>query len=96
MRRGPRTCIDRPLADPLGGQRQRVWVAMALAQDTDFLPLDEPTNHLDLSHQVELLDLFTDLNRSSGTTIVVVLPDLNLACRYADQFVAMKDGAIVP
>ena len=92
---GTSDLIDRPLAALSGGQRQRVWVAMALAQDTDLLLLDEPTNHLDISHQVELLDLFTDLNQSSGTTIVVVLHDLNLACRYADQIVAMKDGAIV-
>ena len=68
---------------------------MALAQDTDLLLLDEPTTFLDIAHQVELLDLLTDLNRAAGTTIVVVLHDLNLACRYADHLVAMKDGAIL-
>ncbi|HEX2127600.1 MAG TPA: ABC transporter ATP-binding protein [Solirubrobacterales bacterium] len=76
-----------------GGQRQRVWVAMALAQETDLLLLDEPTTFLDLSHQVELLDLFAELNRA-GKTIVLVLHDLNLACRYADRIVAMKDGRV--
>lgn len=85
----------RPVAELSGGQRQRAWVAMALAQDTDLLLLDEPTTHLDLSHQVELLDLLTDLNRSGGTTVVAVLHDLNLACRYADHLIAMRAGAIV-
>ena len=92
---GTADLVDRRVAELSGGQRQRVWVAMALAQDTDLLLLDEPTTHLDISHQVDLLDLLTDLNRTSGTTIVVVLHDLNLACRYADHLIAMKDGAIV-
>lgn len=86
---------ERPLASLSGGQRQRVWIAMALAQQTDILLLDEPTTFLDVNHQVDLLDLLTDLNRSSGTTIVIVLHDLNLAFRYADHVIAMKDGAIV-
>ena len=85
----------RPVDELSGGQRQRVWVAMALAQATDLLLLDEPTTFLDIAHQVELLDLLTDLNRAAGTTIVVVLHDLNLACRYADHLVAMKGGAIL-
>jgi iron complex transport system ATP-binding protein len=87
--------VDRGLASLSGGQRQRAWVAMALAQDTDVLLLDEPTTFLDIHHQVELLDLLTDLNHRSGKTIVLVLHDLNLACRYADHIVAMKDGAIL-
>jgi iron complex transport system ATP-binding protein len=85
----------RSLSSLSGGQRQRVWVAMALAQDTDILLLDEPTTFLDINHQVELLDLLTDLNRRSGRTIVLVLHDLNLACRYADHIVAMKHGRIL-
>lgn len=92
---GTADLLDRRIAALSGGQRQRVWVAMVLAQDTDLLLLDEPTTFLDISHQVELLDLLTDLNRGSGTTIVVVLHDLNLACRYADHIIAMKDGAIL-
>lgn len=86
---------DRNIAELSGGQRQRVWVAMALAQDTDLLLLDEPTTFLDINHQVELLDLLTDLNQESGKTIVIVLHDLNLACRYADHIIAMKAGGIV-
>lgn len=78
-----------------GGQRQRVWVAMALAQETDILLLDEPTTFLDIAHQIELLDLFRDLNRDTGRTIVAVLHDLNHAARYADHLVAMRDGVIV-
>ena len=57
--------------------------------------LDEPTTFLDLAHQVEVLDLLADLNQREGRTIVLVLHDLNLACRYAHHLVAMKDGAIV-
>lgn len=92
---GTADLVGRRIAELSGGQRQRVWVAMALAQDTDLLLLDEPTTHLDINHQVELLDLLTDLNRTAGKTIVAVLHDLNLACRYADHIIAMKDGAIV-
>jgi iron complex transport system ATP-binding protein len=86
---------DRPVDELSGGQRQRVWIAMALAQQTDILLLDEPTTFLDLAHQVEVLDLLTDLNRDRGTTIVMVLHDLNLAARYADHLFAMCGGAIV-
>jgi iron complex transport system ATP-binding protein len=78
-----------------GGQRQRVWIAMALAQETDVLLLDEPTTYLDLAHQVEVLDLVTDLNRKRGTTVAIVLHDLNLAARYADHVIAMKAGGVV-
>jgi iron complex transport system ATP-binding protein len=86
---------DRPIDELSGGQRQRVWIAMALAQDTQILLLDEPTTFLDVAHQVEVLDLLTDLNRSEGRTIVLVLHDLNQACRYSHHLVAMRDGAIV-
>ena len=87
--------MDRAVDELSGGQRQRVWIAMALAQQTDLLLLDEPTTFLDISHQIEVLDLLTDLNRSRGTTIVMVLHDLNLAARYAQRLVAMKDGRLV-
>ncbi|CAL9366277.1 putative siderophore transport system ATP-binding protein YusV [Nocardiopsis dassonvillei] len=85
---------DRPVDELSGGQRQRVWIAMALAQRTDLLLLDEPTTFLDVSHQVEVLDLLTDLNASLGTTIVMVLHDLNLAARYADHLIALADGRL--
>ncbi|WP_229870440.1 ABC transporter ATP-binding protein [Streptomyces longisporoflavus] len=85
----------RPVDELSGGQRQRVWIAMALAQRTDILLLDEPTTYLDVSHQLDVLDLLVDLNQEHGTTIVVVLHDLNLACRYADHLVAMRDGHVI-
>lgn len=85
---------ERPVDELSGGQRQRVWVAMALAQGTDILLLDEPTTFLDVSHQIEVLDLLTDLNRAHGTTIVMVLHDLNLAARYADYLVAIAAGRL--
>lgn len=78
-----------------GGQRQRVWVAMVLAQETPLMLLDEPTTFLDLAFQIDLLDLFAQLNHEHGHTFVAVLHDLNQACRYADEIIAMKNGAIV-
>jgi len=86
---------ERPVGELSGGQRQRVWIAMALAQRTGLLLLDEPTTFLDVPHQIEVLDLLTDLNREKGTTVVAVLHDLHLACRYADHLVVMKSGTIV-
>lgn len=85
---------ERAIDELSGGQRQRVWIAMALAQETEILLLDEPTTFLDISHQIEVLDLLTDLNKERDTTIVMVLHDLNLAARYADHLVAMKNGAL--
>ena len=83
------------LVDELsGGQRQRVWVAMALAQQASILLLDEPTTFLDIAHQIELMELFTDLHES-GSTLVAVLHDLNQAARYATHLVAMRDGRII-
>jgi len=78
-----------------GGQRQRVWISMALAQGTDLILLDEPTTFLDLAHQIDVLDLVEQLHTDGGRTVVMVLHDLNLAARYAQRLVAMRDGAIV-
>ena len=85
----------RRLEDLSGGQRQRVWIAMALAQDPEILLLDEPTTFLDVTHQIEVLDLLLERNREHGTTVVMVLHDLNLAARYADHLVVMRAGRIV-
>lgn len=84
---------DRPLDTLSGGQRQRAWIAMALAQESSILLLDEPTTFLDLAYQIEVLDLLHDLN-AAGRTIVMVLHELNLACRYAHHLVAMREGEI--
>ncbi|GAA6620348.1 ABC transporter ATP-binding protein [Scytonema sp. NUACC26] len=86
---------ERPVDTLSGGQRQRAWIAMTLAQNTQILLLDEPTTFLDLAHQVEVLDLLWDLNQLEGRTIVIVLHDLNQACRYAHNLVALRDGQIV-
>ena len=85
---------ERELDTLSGGQRQRAWIAMALAQDTDILLLDEPTTFLDLAHQIEVLDLLWELNQNQGRTLVMVLHDLNQACRYADYLVAVNKGNI--
>ncbi|TFE23761.1 ABC transporter ATP-binding protein [Cohnella luojiensis] len=77
-----------------GGQRQRAWIAMTLAQNTATILLDEPTTYLDMTHQIEILDLLFDLNEQENRTIVMVLHDINLACRYAHHIVAVKDGDI--
>ncbi len=86
---------NRNIDELSGGQRQRVWIAMALTQQTDMLFLDEPTTFLDITYQVEILDLLTDLNRKHGTTIVMVLHDINLTARYADYIFALKQGRLI-
>jgi iron complex transport system ATP-binding protein len=86
---------ERGVDELSGGQRQRAWISMALAQGTDLLLLDEPTTYLDLSHQIDVLELVGRLHAERGRTVVVVLHDLNLAARYAERLVAMKDGALV-
>ena len=78
-----------------GGQRQRAWIAMVLAQETSIMLLDEPTTWLDISHQIDLLELLSDLNRTQGYTLAAVLHDLNQACRYATHLIALRDGKIV-
>lgn len=85
---------ERPVDSLSGGQRQRAWIAMVLAQGTDIVLLDEPTTYLDLTHQIEALDLLYTLNQSEGRTIVMVLHDINLACRYAHRIVAIRDREI--
>ena len=78
-----------------GGQRQRTWIAMVLAQETSIMLLDEPTTWLDISHQIDLLELLSELNRTQGYTLAAVLHDLNQACRYATHLIALRDGEIV-
>ncbi len=85
---------DRNVNSLSGGQRQRAWIAMSLAQKTDIILLDEPTTYLDLAHQIEILDLLFELNEAEGRTVVMVLHDLNLACRYAHNIVAIQDKKI--
>ncbi|WP_373893130.1 ABC transporter ATP-binding protein [Virgibacillus natechei] len=85
---------DRSVDSLSGGQRQRAWIAMTLAQETDAILLDEPTTYLDMAHQIDVLDLLFDLNEKDGRTIIMVLHDLNLACRYAHNVVSIKDKQV--
>ncbi|WP_419877896.1 ABC transporter ATP-binding protein [Brevibacillus centrosporus] len=86
---------NRPVDSLSGGQRQRAWIAMTLAQGTETILLDEPTTYLDMSHQIEILDLLFELNETEQRTIVMVLHDLNLACRYAHHIVAVHNSTVV-
>lgn len=86
---------DRPVDSLSGGQRQRVWISMVLAQHTDILFLDEPTTYLDLAHSIEVLDLINQLRRTLHRTVVMVLHDLNLAIRYSDNLIVLRDGALI-
>ena len=86
---------DRDLGELSGGQRQRAWLALVLAQQTPWLLLDEPTTYLDLTHQMEVLGLLRRLNRRSGTAVVSVLHDLNLAARYSDHLVLLANGGVI-
>lgn len=84
-----------PLLALSGGEQQRAWIALALAQKTNILLLDEPTTYLDLYHQLEVLELVRSLNRIKKTTIVMVLHDLNQAIQYSDELIVMQAGSIV-
>ncbi|WP_325948334.1 ABC transporter ATP-binding protein [Pseudomonas putida] len=91
---GVESLLERSLATLSGGQLQRCWIAMTLAQDTPVILLDEPTTFLDIAHQIALLELLGHL-REQGRTIVAVLHDLNQAARYADHLVMMRKGQLL-
>lgn len=78
-----------------GGQRQRAYIAMTLAQDTDYIFLDEPLNNLDMKHSVQMMQLLRRLVREKGKTIVIVIHDINFASCYADYIIALKDGEVL-
>ena len=83
------------LAELSGGQRQRAWIAMVLAQETDVILLDEPTTYLDMVYQLEVLELVQRLSQEKGITVVMVIHDLNLASRFSDELVMLKDGRLL-
>ncbi len=85
---------DRPITQLSGGELQRITIAQALAQEPQVLLLDEATSNLDINHQVEILDLIRELNRTQGLTVISVMHDLNLAAQYCDFLVMMKDGQV--
>lgn len=86
---------DRPVTELSGGERRRVFLAAALAQETGILLLDEPTSHLDIGYQLEILDLLRRLQKERARTVVAVLHDMNLAARYADRIMLMAGGRMV-
>ena len=92
---GSADLASRTLDELSGGQRQRVWISMVLAQNTDILFLDEPTTYLDLATSVDILELVDSLRQELGRTVVMVLHDLNLAVRYSDYLVIMKEGQVI-
>ncbi len=92
---GTADLADRLVDGLSGGQRQRVWIAMAVAQEPEVLLLDEPISFLDVAHQIDVLELLCDLNRRRGTSIAMVLHDLNLASRYAQRLAVMAEGRVV-
>ncbi|WP_254553176.1 ABC transporter ATP-binding protein [Kitasatospora sp. MMS16-BH015] len=93
-RTGTAELRDRQVDQLSGGQRQRAWLALALAQETELLLLDEPTTFLDLRHQLEVLDLVSELHAEAGRTVVMVLHDLGQAARYADHLVVLDGGRL--
>lgn len=86
---------ERPVITLSGGEQQRAWIAMALAQKPKTLLLDEPTTYLDIAHQLEILELIARLNQETGLSVVMVLHDLNQAAKYADQLVVFHQGAAI-
>ncbi|MDE6551293.1 MAG: ABC transporter ATP-binding protein [Clostridia bacterium] len=86
---------DKRLCNMSGGERQRVYIAMALCQQPEILFLDEPTSYLDMYYQLEVLEIVKKINRDKGITVIMVLHDVNQALSYSDDIIVMKDGAIV-
>lgn len=86
---------DSYLDELSGGQRQRAFIAMVIAQDTDYVLLDEPLNNLDMKHSVQIMKILRRLVDELGKTVVIVLHDINFASVYSDRIVALKEGRVV-
>ncbi|KEH93988.1 ABC transporter ATP-binding protein [Clostridium botulinum] len=85
---------NKNISDISGGERQRAWIAMALAQKPKVLLLDEPTTYLDINNQIEILELVKELNEKLNLTVVMVLHDLNQAAKYSSEVLVLKNGEI--
>lgn len=86
---------NRIITEISGGEKQRVMIAKALAQRPEIILLDEPTSHLDINHQIEILKLLKDMNKEKGTTIILVIHDINLGIRYSDKVIMLNEGKII-
>lgn len=91
---GLTTLASRPVSSLSGGEAQRAWIAMTVAQGAEILILDEPTTHLDVGYQLEILELIRKLSTELGITVLCVLHDVNMAARYSDLICAIKDGSV--
>src|SRR5699024_7367457 len=89
------TMQDKFLDELSGGQHQRAYIAMVIAQDTEYILLDEPLNNLDMRHSVQIMKTLRRLVDELGKTIILVIHDINFASCYSDQIIALKDGRIV-
>ncbi len=85
---------ERPIDELSGGERKRVFIARALAQEPEVILLDEPTANLDIHHQIDFLDLILNLNREKGLTIVMASHDMNIASEFCDRLILLKEGRI--
>lgn len=92
---GLKDFADRGIENLSGGQRQRAWIAMTLAQETEIIMLDEPTTYLDMSYQLEVLEVLERLNKQKKITVVIVLHELNNACRFATNIIGLKKGQVI-
>ncbi|NLY79367.1 MAG: ABC transporter ATP-binding protein [Lysinibacillus sp.] len=86
---------DKFLDQLSGGQKQRAFIAMVIAQDTDYILLDEPLNNLDMKHSVQIMKILRQLVDELGKTVVIVLHDINFASVYSDYIVGLKDGRVI-
>jgi len=86
---------DKFLDELSGGQKQRAFIAMVIAQDTEYILLDEPLNNLDMKHSVQIMKILRRLVDELGKTVIIVLHDINFASVYSDRIVALKDGKLV-
>lgn len=93
-RTGMLNLSERRINSLSGGERQRARIAMAIAQKPEIILLDEPTTYLDISHQLEIMELISALNREEGITVVMVLHDMNHAARYSDELIVMNCGEV--
>lgn len=94
-RTGLENLKDKAVMGMSGGERQRAFIAMSLAQKSEILFLDEPTTYLDIYHQIEILELVKELNDEEDLTVVMVLHDINQAIKYSDNVIVMKSGQVI-